>query len=115
MSTGWRAKQLGHQLVLNNHDLANAFGSTTLDTLEQANAEIVRPEDAHFGLQRVLWTSIGLPLGGDGGEALARPGCGAPMGDPYAVHSFTRSFAPCVRRWQMGCPRYNDEYKETNE
>ena len=106
MCAAWRLKEAGYNFVVNNHDLANAFGSSAWPSLEDACAQLLCEEDRHFGIQRIQWTSIGLPLGA-GREVLIRPSCGAAMGDPFAVHSFSRAFAPPVRQWQAEARTYN--------
>ena len=97
MCGAWRLKNCGFNFLMNNHDLANAFGSTDWEALEEANRLILTDDDLHFGVQRFRWSAIGLPLGA-GEELLVRNKCGAPMGDPYVVRSFPRAFATPTRR-----------------
>ena len=107
MCGAWRLKNCGFNFLMNNHDLANAFGSTDWEALEEANRLILTEADLHFGEQRYRWSAIGLPLGA-GEELLVRNKCGAPMGDPYVVHSFPRAFATPTRQWQMQAKNYNE-------
>lgn len=106
MCAAWRTRQQGRNFVMNNHDISNAFASSSWQALDRANASITNPIDASLGMQRYRWATISLPTG-DSAQLLVKNHCGGSMGDPYIVHSFCRAFHPPVQRWLDGCQHYD--------
>ena len=70
MCGAWRLRKCGFNFLMNNLDLANAFGSTDWEALEEANRLILTDDDLHFWTTKVQvvshWTSNG------GGRRTAR-------------------------------------------
>jgi hypothetical protein len=103
-STAWRMKKVGRSGIITHYDLANAFGSTVheelMETVEQC---LLLPEDVKFGNQRVQWAHIETP--GLGGNFCMRPKCGALMGDPFAVKSFSETFAKPLQQYNSSLLR----------
>ena len=67
-------------------DMANAFGSTAWEVLETCTTQLFDEEDYDLVSQRFEWACIQIPA--CDGDLVVRPGCGAMMGDQYAVQSF---------------------------
>ena len=52
---------------------------------------LICPEDTHLAEQRYKWSAIEIKASDK--RIVVRPRCGALMGDPFAVHSFTETFS----------------------
>eukprot|EP00974_Lingulodinium_polyedra_P109367 10582149-Lingulodinium_polyedra.AAC.1 len=79
--------------------MSNAFGSTGWSRLrEVCETSLVEEEDISFAKQRFEQAAVLMPCGGEE-ELLLKTGCGALMGDPFAVHSFRHAFAQPVAQW----------------
>jgi len=90
-------------------DMSNAFGSTKWERLTAANETLLTQGDRDFGEQRFRWAAVELPC--EGGDTVTlRIGCGALMGDPWAVKSFTQAFSKPVQKWQWDLPQWDADW-----
>ena len=97
LSAAWRTKRASSCGALLNLDMANAFGSTSWETLALQTPKLFIAEDEHFVHQRYSWSSVELP--GAEGSFLIRNGTGALMGDQYAVRSFLAAYDDPTNQW----------------
>ena len=91
--------------MLNNSDMTNAFASTNWSRMDQVMPSLFLEQDLHFAEQRYRWATCRLPTGdlGPSGDhrLLLRIGCGALIGDPFAVVAFSHCFSRAVAHWGM--------------
>ena len=99
LSSVWRLKRAKRSGLLLNLDMANAFGSTKWEKLEEVNDTVFLEQDRGFGRQRFECTSVELPCSEK--PITVRPGTGALMGDQYAVKSFLGCYEEPTNVWNM--------------
>ena len=110
LNISWRLRRLGWSHLQCNMDMTNAFASTEWSSLREANKDLRLEVDQEVGRQRFECAVVDLPT--DSGSLTVKTGCGALMGDPFAVHSFGGAFKAPVGRWQMGQGEFDDCWEE---
>eukprot|EP00959_Pyramimonas_sp_CCMP1952_P289389 6052750-Pyramimonas_sp.AAC.1 len=89
-----RLRVSGYSASWSNKDLSNAFPPTSWDALELANSLLLEPEDQPFGRDRARSATIQLPASDK--RLLVKPRCGALMGDPIRIDSWSEQLLDCV-------------------
>ena len=94
-----------------NLDMANAFGTSTWESLEETNEDIFLEDDWEFAEQRLHRSAAELPSSST--PLVTRPRGGALMGDQYAVKSFLHNYETPSQDWNAtGVVRRAAEEKE---
>lgn len=100
-NTLWRTKRAKRSVVLNNTDMTNAFACSDWEEHDQTVArDLFNEGDVDFAKQRYRWASVSLPC--FEGQCNMRIGCGAFMGDPFAVAAFGHNFRKHIYDWNIG-------------
>jgi hypothetical protein len=99
LSANWRGRRAGRNTSQPNLDMANGFGSTNWTALNDTKDDLFEPDDHCFVAQRYEWASVQLP--GQEGDFLVRIGCGALMGDQFAVNSFLTMYEKPTTAWNL--------------
>ena len=99
MSSLWRLRRTGRNGDLYNLDMANAFGSTSWETLDAQTPLLFEDPDQPFVYQRYSWAIVELPSNDQ--SIFVRPSCGAMMGDQYAVKSFLSGYETPSTTWNF--------------
>ena len=97
MCVSWRLNKGGFYWLDSLKDMSNAFGSTDWAMLDDAARTLVNREHTH--LCKLRFRSACCLIPGADKPLLVRTGCGALMGDPFAVRSFSRAFRPPCDQW----------------